>query len=190
MKKIVKAIFNIVIILMIILICIIGYNFIQINFLNKMYSNFFGYTVFEVTTGSMSGTIEINDIILVQITKDVKKGDIVTYINNQELITHRIVEESNNQIITKGDANNGEDKPIDKSMIIGKVVKVFPKIGIWIKVFSDFKVIIPIIVTITLFGFAVSSEKEIEAKEETSFSRFMKNRRERKNGKSKEKKKS
>ena len=190
MKKLVKAVFNLIIVLMIFVICIIAYNFVQINFLNKMYSNFFGYTIFEVTTGSMSGTIEIDDVIIVKITKEVKKDDIITYINNKELITHRIVAENGNQIITKGDANSGEDKPIDKSMVVGKVIKIFPKFGVWIKVFSDYKVIAPIIITIVLFGFAISSEKEIEAKEETSFSRFMKNRRERKNGKSKEKKKS
>ena len=187
-KKLVRALFNIIVIAVVVLTAIIGYNFFQISILDKQYSNLFGYTFFEVTTGSMAGTIEINDVILVKITKDVKKDDIISYISDNEIITHRIVKEENSKIYTKGDANNGIDKPIKSTDIIGKVIKVIPKMGIWIKVLTDLKVTISIAITVALFGIATTSEKK--AKEETSFSRFMKNRREKKNGKIKEKKKS
>ena len=80
--------------------------------------------------------------------------------------------------------------PIKKDAVIGKVVKVLPRFGIWIKVFSDIKVIGSIIVTMILFGMAVSSKSDVEHKEKKSFSRFMRNRREKRNGKSKEKEES
>ncbi len=35
-------------------------------------------------------------------------------------ITHRIVEVGNGTYITKGDANNTEDKPVEQEQIIGK----------------------------------------------------------------------
>jgi len=181
-----KTIFNIVTIFIIILVILIGYNFFQISILNKKYSNFFDYTFFEVTTGSMSGTIEINDVVIVKINDNIKENDIITYELDDTIITHRLIKIEDNQLITKGDANNAEDKPIEKTSVIGKVIKVIPKLGIWIKVLSDVKVIASIIVTIILFGLAVSTDK----KEETSFSRFMKNRRKKRNGESKEKKKS
>lgn len=190
LEKIIKTIFNILIILMVFLVIIVSYNFFQINILKKQYTNFLGYTIFEVTTGSMSGTIEINDVILVKITKDVREKDIITFENKGEIITHRVLAEKDNELYTKGDANNGEDTPIERNMVIGKVVKIFPKFGIWVKVLSDMKVICSIIITIILFGMAISSKNDNEHKEKNSFSRFMRNRREKRNGKSKEKKES
>ena len=190
LEKLLKTIFDIVTILIILLVIIIAYNFFQISILNKKYSNFFGYTFFEVTTGSMSGTIEINDVVIVKINDNIKENDIITYQLDDTIITHRLIKIEDNQLITKGDANNAEDKPIEKKSVIGKVVKTIPKLGIWIKVLSDVKVIASIIVTIILFGLAVSTDKKEKQKEETSFSRFMKNRRKKRNGESKEKKKS
>ena len=190
LEKIVKIVFNIIIVLMFFLVIIVSYNFIQINILKKQYSNFFGYTVFEVTTGSMSGTIEINDVILVKITQDVKKDDIITFQKKGEIITHRIIAENDDLLITKGDANTGNDTPIQKKDVIGKVTKIFPRFGIWVKVLSDTKVIGSIIITVILFGLAVSSKKEEKQEDKKSFSRFMRNRREKRNGKSKEKEES
>ena len=190
LEKIIKTIFNILIIFMVFLVIVVAHNFIQINILKKQYTNFFGFTIFEVTTGSMSGTIEINDVILVKITKDVKEKDIITFEATGEIITHRVLAEKDDELYTKGDANTGEDTPIKKDSVIGKVVKIFPKFGIWVKVLSDTKVIGSIIITILLFGIAISSKNEDEHKEKKSFSRFMRNRREKRNGKSKEKKES
>jgi len=190
LEKLLRIIFNLLTVLMVFIVIIIAYNFFQIGIFNKKYSNFFGYTFFEVTTGSMSGTIEIDDLVVVKITKDIKQDDIITFEEKNNLITHRVIKIDGNKLVTKGDANNAEDEPIEKSVIVGKVIKILPKFGIWVKVLSDVKVIASIIVTIILFGLAISNEKEKKQKEETSFSRFKKNRREKRNGKSKEKKES
>lgn len=189
-EKIVKTIFNILIIFMVFLVIIVSYNFIQINVLKKQYSNFLGYTIFEVSTGSMSGTIEINDVILVKITQDVKKDDIITFFNKDEIITHRLIVENNDKLVTKGDANTARDIAINRSDVIGKVIKILPKFGIWVKVLSDTKVIGSVIITMILFGFAVSTTKEEKQEEKKSFSRFMRSRREKRNEKIKEKKES
>ena len=190
LEKIVKTFFNILMIFIVLLLIIVSFNFFQINVLKKKYTNFFGYTIFEVTTGSMSGTIEINDVILVKVTKDVKEKDIITFEKDEEIITHRVLAEKEGELFTKGDANTGEDTPVKKEEVIGKVVKILPKFGIWVKVFSDMKVVGSIIITMILFGMAVSSKNENnEQKEKKSFSRFMRNRREKRNGKSKEKEK-
>ena len=191
LERIVKIIFNILIIVMIFLVIIVSYNFIQINMLKKQFSNFFGYTIFEISTGSMSGTIEINDVILVKITQDVNKDDIITFQKKDEVITHRVIAENDDTLITKGDANNSQDVPIQKSDVIGKVIKIIPRLGIWVKVLSDTKVIGSIIITFILFGFAVSTNtKEEKQVNKKSFSKFMRKRREKRNEKSKEKKES
>lgn len=189
-EKIVKTIFNILIIFMVFIVIIVSYNFIQINVLKKQYANFLGYTIFEVSTGSMSGTIEINDVILVKITQDVRKDDIITFFNKDEIITHRLIVENNDKLVTKGDANTARDIAINRSDVIGKVIKILPRFGIWVKVLSDTKVIGSVIITMILFGFAVSTTKEEKQEEKKSFSRFMRSRREKRNEKIKEKKES
>ena len=53
----------------------------QTMFLGKAYNNFFGYSFFEVETGSMAGTIEIGDWIVVKLDTDYK-FDIVNIFNS------------------------------------------------------------------------------------------------------------
>ena len=48
------------------------YNGIQTKIFGKNYSDFFGYTMFEVQTGSMADTINAGDWVLVEITKKAK----------------------------------------------------------------------------------------------------------------------
>lgn len=189
-EKVLKIFFDILIFVMLLLLFIMAFNFLQINILKNQYSNLFGYTLFNVSTGSMSGTIEIDDIILVKITKDIKKNDIITFKKDNDIITHRIIDINNNYITTKGDANNQKDEPIKYENVIGKVVKNYHKLGIWIKVLSDSKVKISIIITIFLLGAAVYSKNDdIQKEKQKSFSKFMRKRRGRKNDKKKEEKK-
>ena len=122
LKKIIKPIATIFLILLVSL-CI--YTFIATDIQKKAYTNIFGYSYFVVATGSMSGTIEVNDIIFVKITKDVKENDIITYLNeDDEIITHRLVKKEGNYYITKGDINNTEDSPVKKNQIVGKVTMI------------------------------------------------------------------
>ena len=101
------------------------YTFIVTDIMKKDYVNVFGYTYFVVKTGSMSGTLEVDDVIIVKITKDTKINDIITYVNdNGEIITHRLVRKSGSKLIAQGDVNNVEDNPITKEQLIGTVALV------------------------------------------------------------------
>lgn len=156
----IKAVLNIIYVILGIIAIILIYNIIQISIFNKPYMNIFGYSFFQVKTGSMSGTLEIGDIIAVKLTKDVKKDDIITYEKEQILITHRIIEKQGESIITKGDANNAEDEPITKKDVIGKVVYTLKNVEIWKEVFKTPEVYILVIITLVLFGITVSIEEK------------------------------
>lgn len=98
------------------------YTFLMTDILKKDYANVFGYTYFVVSTGSMSGTIEVNDIIFVRLDDDVQINDIITYKNdNGDVITHRLVQIVGDKYITQGDVNNVQDDPITRDKIIGRV---------------------------------------------------------------------
>ena len=76
-----------------------------------------------VITGSMEPTINIKELIIIKEQKYYCIGDIITYRDyNNNLVTHRIVKISENEIITRGDNNTVSDRPINIKRIEGKVV--------------------------------------------------------------------
>ena len=130
--------------------------FFQLKVLNKPYINIFGYTVFSVATGSMQPTLNINDIIIIKITDEIKEGDIITFKENNEFITHRVIRKNDETFITKGDSNNSEDNPINKQNIIGKFICKIPVIGVLGDILTTPKVFISVISTLLFFSLAYS----------------------------------
>ena len=164
-SKIIETILNIIIIFVLMILLIALYYVAQTKIMHKDYANIWGYTGFEVITGSMSGTIEVGDVVIVKLTNEIQENDIIVYKEENSFITHRIIKIDNNSITTKGDANNSEDKQITKEQVIGKVIKIIPKISIWKKVLSTPAVLISAITTILLFGFVFSYESKNVARE-------------------------
>ena len=124
MKKI-KAIFKYIFYtFLIFLVGLCCYVFVCLDILHKDYVNIFGYTYFVVVSGSMSGEIEVNDIVLVDITKEVNVDDIIAYKSEKSIVTHRLIQKTGDKFVTKGDANDTYDKAITKNDIIGKIVFV------------------------------------------------------------------
>ena len=108
------------------------------------YPKIWGYTYFEVLSGS------------IKLGSGYDVGDVITYKSNNNFITHRIVEIRENKIITKGDANNVVDEPIYRNQVVGKVVRNVNKLGLYIKVFTDVKVIILLFFIIMLSAYIIS----------------------------------
>ena len=165
LKKIKIVLINFIIIMLILIALLVIYCFIQLNIFNKEYINLFGFSIFQIETGSMSKTIEIDDFIIVKLGNDVNENDIVTYKKENDFITHRIIKIDNNSNITKGDNNNQEDEPIKKENIIGKVVFIFHDIRVWKAVFTDIKVIIPVVITFILLIVLLSYKEKIGEKD-------------------------
>lgn len=140
-----------IIILFIVLLC-----YAQLSIFNHEYINCAGFTVFHVITGSMAGTIEINDIVIEKITNEVDVDNIITYRSktNDEVnfITHRIIDSKEDKWITKGDANNDQDDPVNKEDVVGKVIYIIHT-SVWAKVLKDPKVIVASIIALALLGY-------------------------------------
>lgn len=153
-KKMLKILINF---LLITIIAFVLYGVFQLKILKQNYVNYFGYTFFEVISGSMSPTINVYDLVIVKIGNNVENDDIITFENNGIYVTHRIINYvSDEEILTKGDANNALDRSIKKDEILGKVVRVIPKFGLIRVVLFDYKVMMSLIITITLFTLAFS----------------------------------
>lgn len=90
----------------------------------------FGFSTAVVISGSMSGSIEVNDMVVIRARDSYAVGDVVTFISGDSLVTHRIIGEEGDSFITRGDANNSPDPDLlHPALIVGKVVAVIPGIG-------------------------------------------------------------
>ena len=94
----------------------------------------FGWSWAVVISGSMEPEISVNDLIVVHKEDNYEIGDVITYENGNSVVTHRIVDKNDEEFITKGDFNNTQDlNPVSKNAVVGKVVFVIPKIGLFIE---------------------------------------------------------
>ena len=161
-NKIFGILLNVLLVLVSIIIIIGIYYIVQIKVLKNSYANLFGYTFFEVATGSMSPTINVGDVVIVHLTKEVSENDIIVYKEGENFITHRLIKKEEGKIITKGDANNSEDRAIQEADILGKVVKIIPQIGNWRKAILSPEVIglIAILIILLVISFIYSSKAE------------------------------
>ena len=156
-----------ILITVVVVITIIGlYYMAQVKILNKDYANIFGYTFFEVATGSMANTINIGDIVVVKVNEAFKENDIIVHKEENSFITHRVIKIDGQDLITRGDANNSEDKPIKSDQILGKVIYIIPKIGIWRRVLASPEILGMIIISIILLGVVLMLTSKTEKEKE------------------------
>ena len=130
MKKKVKAIVRTVLIVLVALI--IGLNIYALN-ASRLAGNLvpmpFGVGMAVVLSGSMEPTLSVGDLLIVAERDEYRIGDVVVYQADGMAITHRIVDVTGDGIITRGDANNTDDSPLNPNQIKGEVVCAIPLIG-------------------------------------------------------------
>lgn len=131
--KVLKKIFD-VICWIVIAVLVISVAISVISRFNGTNPAVFGYSVYRVSSGSMSPELEVGDVILGKSVKDpmaIKVGDIVTYKGSGELsgmlITHKVIvapQEENGVIMlqTKGVANEIPDSPISADRVVSVVI--------------------------------------------------------------------
>lgn len=154
------------------LIIIVGAIFF--NFNDSPDKSFFGYRFMTVLTNSMAPNPEKPEfkdgftsgaiiVIKQEDPKTIKKGDIITFYpvkgNTDAYLTHRVIKkmdemdgEKGTFLQTQGDANTGEDIPIDASQVVGKVLFSIPAIGNFLDFVRNNLVIVSTFLSL-LFGF-------------------------------------
>lgn len=145
MRKFIK--FLIMLILSIIMSIIVFYKTTYDGLLTKICR----VSVLQVSSGSMENELNIGDIILIKEFDKYNVNDIITYnVDNEYLVTHRIIEERNGSFTTKGDNNNTSDsKSVSKENIEGKVIYKF-KLLKWLYKYWYITIIVVFLVLILL----------------------------------------
>ena len=164
-EKIINYVLDILIFVFGIVLLISLYISIQTKVFKNDYANFFGYSIFEVQTGSMSGTIEAGDWIIVDLSKKPKLNDIVTYESNGNFITHIVIEIYGSTYVTMGDANSAKDDPIDGEEIVGTVSKILPRLGIIRKTLFNPVVLIAVIIVLFVLNWTFKNKNNVKTKE-------------------------
>lgn len=83
-----------------------------------------------VLTGSMSGTIEPDDLVVTHEEASYDAGDIIMFRSGSHTVTHRITAVTAEGYRTRGDANNTEDAAVTPPEdVLGRVVLVLPGVG-------------------------------------------------------------
>jgi signal peptidase len=85
------------------------------------------HPIAAITSSSMWPALKEGDIVLIRgvnYITEINPGDIVVYENQKGFTIHRVVRIYDDQVITKGDANNQEDSPISFNIVIGKTINL------------------------------------------------------------------
>lgn len=89
----------------------------------------FGVGAAVVLSGSMEPELSVGDLLIVAERDSYEVGDVVVYQDGRIAVTHRIVSITEEEVITRGDANNTEDDPITPDQIKGEIVLAIPLVG-------------------------------------------------------------
>ena len=97
------------------------------------------YPMAAITSGSMWPELQKGDLVFIQgiDPRTLQVDDIVVYTNRKNAFTiHRVVELKEDSLVTKGDANNVNDDPVQYEDIVGKLYTIgdwnarIPKLGL------------------------------------------------------------
>lgn len=166
-RKILNIAGTVILVLLIIIVVLVFYARMSGNV-----PDVFGYQIFRVSSGSMSPTLEIGDVILSHKVSgaDIHEGDIITYNGLQgefagKLITHQVTEEPQllengaYEIQTQGSAEGTiPDPKITDSQVVGKYLTSLTFLnGIYTFFVSPLGLLVFIFIIVALFGYEIIS---------------------------------
>lgn len=162
-----------------VLICAISYLISSYNVYKgeEVIPNILGMYGFTISTGSMEPIINAGDYLVAKKVKsdDIKVGDIITFVEENIIITHRVSGIINNQyeeimFITKGDGNNVEDDiSIMSENIVGKYVFKIPMLGYVLDYFKYMNPMIKVGILLLMYLIYLNIGKEKNIKQEEQY---------------------
>jgi len=88
-----------------------------------------GFRQALVLTGSMEPAVHVGDWLLFRSQTSYEPGQIVLYQESSRLVTHRVIDVLDHQLVTQGDANNTPDQPVSRDRVLCRMVLRVPQLG-------------------------------------------------------------
>lgn len=85
------------------------------------------YPMASITSGSMWPALKKGDLVFIKGVNDksdIEVGDIIVYQNPMGFTIHRVIRMGETTVVTKGDANNVADTPVEYSEVVGRTVEL------------------------------------------------------------------
>lgn len=162
MKPKIKNIISIVLAVLVVFILAINIYTMHLSKRGDILPMPLGFNVSFTETGSMEPNMPQNSLVFIIKDRSYEIDDIVAFKknpNDKVCTVHRIVKIEGDTVITKGDANDGNDPSIKMSEIKGRVLFHIPKVGltlIKIKSFISKPIIKATIFTILIVALVIS----------------------------------
>lgn len=89
-----------------------------------------GFGSYVVLSGSMQPTLASDSLVYVRETDDYHVGDVITFVHEGSVVTHRVIEREPDGLVTKGDDNDEADPwLVPRDDVLGEVVASVPLYG-------------------------------------------------------------
>lgn len=162
MNAVKKIVETIIMLLLVLTLFINVSNYIQVKILHKNIATINGYAFLEVASGSMEPVLNVGDLVVINTKdKEINENDVITYSSSDgSFVTHRVMENLDSGLITKGDANNAKDNDIVKSEnVIGKYIFKVPHFGILVSSLQNPLTLILILIIGIIICILASTDK-------------------------------
>lgn len=170
MKK-VKFMGNVLLVTAILTFCFIA----VVSFFSAPESNgLFGLKGYVVISGSMEPSISPGDFILTKSGpfEEIEVGDIITFVGDQDIVTHRVEAITSEGLTTKGDANDNPDaSSVPEERYIGSHQFTMAYFGLVIIFLQKPLVFILIAVTLAAYfimGYIKDNKDDVDETEKAS----------------------
>ena len=126
---------------------------------------FFDMNPYVIVSGSMEPELPVGSLCMIDCQqKEPEAGDIISYKAGDSVITHRVIEVTDEGYVTKGDANDSKDPGLVKQkQVFGTCVFSIPKAGYAVIFFRSLKGIIltiTFVICFSLLGRLLESRRE------------------------------
>lgn len=165
MRKFLHGIGNAFLTIVVLILIVYGWMFVEVKLLLKSYPELFGYVFYLQKDVDMSPQFEMQDVILVKKDVEYNVGDIIMYFDviDSKYKIHNVVAKDASETITRCANCDENNEPIKNDSVVGKAVGKVMFMGAFVEFFSQ-KIVLIIFAVVGLIFLVISQYFEYRPK--------------------------
>ncbi len=153
MKRFVRSLGNVLLTLLVIILIVYGWVFVEIKLMLRSYPEFFGHIFYLQAQTDMSPEFEGNDVVIVKKNQPYNTGDIIMYFDSKDskYKIHYVVSQDADSVVTKSATSSVNNEKVSKNNVIGRAIGKVVFMGTIVSFFTNKMVLITIAVAGIVF---------------------------------------